>query len=63
MNNNKDNKDDFFFRDDFEVTLEEDLEEIQADTEAVKKDVLKRVQELFGSEFIYQVAFSDVKWS
>ncbi|MBE5851665.1 MAG: flagellar basal body-associated FliL family protein [Lachnospiraceae bacterium] len=39
------------------------LEEIQADTEAVKKDVLKRVQDLFDSEFIYQVAFSDVKWS
>ena len=47
MNNNKDNKNEFFFRDDFEVTLEEDLEEIQADLkDDAYKDALSALSEL-----------------
>ena len=39
------------------------LEEIQADTDGVKAEVLKQIQSLFDSDFVYQVAFSDVKYS
>lgn len=39
------------------------LEEIQADTDGVKAEVLKQIQSLFDSDFVYQIAFSDVKYS
>lgn len=39
------------------------LEEIQADTDAVRQAVLERIQQMFDSEFIYNVAFSDVMYS
>lgn len=39
------------------------LEEIQADTEGVKQAVLEKIQAMFDSKFIYQIAFSDIKYS
>lgn len=39
------------------------LEEAQADEEGLKQAILKNVQELFGSDFIYKVDFRDVKYS
>ncbi len=38
------------------------LEEVQADQEGVKQAVLEGIQTMFGSTFIYQVTFSDVKY-
>jgi flagellar FliL protein len=36
------------------------LEEIQADPDAMKAAVLKAIQNMFNSDFIYQVSFSNV---
>lgn len=36
------------------------LEEIQADPEAMKAAVLKSIQGMFSSDFIYQISFSNV---
>ncbi len=37
------------------------MEEVQADRgEAVRKDILKRIQDMFDSEFIYKVTFRDI---
>jgi hypothetical protein len=47
MSINKNSNDDFFFHDNFEVTLEEDLEEIQADIkDDAYKDALSALSEL-----------------
>lgn len=39
------------------------LEELQVDPDAAKEKILERVQTLFGSDFIFKVNFSDVKYS
>lgn len=39
------------------------LEEARADQEALKADILEGLQEMFNSDFIYKVGFSDVKFS
>lgn len=33
------------------------MEEVSADQEAVKKDIVERIQKLFDSEFVYKVSF------
>lgn len=38
------------------------LEEIQADPDLVKEDILNRIQTLFDSKFIFKVAFSDTMY-
>lgn len=37
----------------FEVINQRTMEETQADTEAVRLDILKKIQDLFGSDFIF----------
>ncbi len=37
----------------FEVVNQRTMEEAQADTEAIRLDILKKIQELFGSDFIF----------
>lgn len=37
----------------FEVVNQRTMEEAQADTESVRMDILNKIQELFGSDFIY----------
>jgi len=37
------------------------MEEVQADNgDAVREDILKRIQTMYGSEFIYKVTFRDI---
>lgn len=36
------------------------MEELQADTEQVRADMLARIQELFGSDFIFNVSISSI---
>lgn len=43
-----------------EAFSEYTLEEAQTDTEALKADILQRVQTLFGSDFIFDVSFSSI---
>ena len=38
------------------------LEQIQADPDMVKDDILNRIQTLFDSKFIFKVAFSDTRY-
>lgn len=38
------------------------LEEARADTEGLRKEILLRLQQLFGSDFIYRVSFSEIVW-
>jgi flagellar FliL protein len=42
----------------FDVIGNYTMEEMQADSKAVKDEILTRVQELFGSEFIYGISFN-----
>lgn len=42
----------------FEVFSNHTLDEVLADTDAIKTEILERIQNLFGSEFIYKVSFS-----
>lgn len=35
-------------------------EEAQANTDLMREDILKRVQKMFESDFIYQITFSDI---
>lgn len=39
------------------------LEEAQADEEGLKQAILERIQNMFGSDFIFKVDFRDVKYS
>lgn len=39
------------------------MEEAQADEEALKQAILERIQNMFGSDFIFKVDFRDVKYS
>ncbi|MBD5550748.1 MAG: flagellar basal body-associated FliL family protein [Lachnospiraceae bacterium] len=39
------------------------LEEAQADEDGLKQAILERIQNMFGSDFIYKVDFRDVKYS
>ncbi len=39
------------------------MEEARADEEALKDEILARLQEMFNSDFIFDVNFSDVKYS
>lgn len=39
------------------------LEEAQADEAGMKQAILERIQEMFGSDFIFKVDFRDVKYS
>ncbi len=39
------------------------IDEARADQEGIKAEILSRVQEMFGSDFIFAVDFSDVKYS
>lgn len=45
-----------------EVFGEYTLDEARADTEGLKKEILQRLQQLFGSNFIYKVSFSEIVW-
>lgn len=45
-----------------EVFGEYTLDEARADTEGLKKEILQRLQQLFGSDFIYKVSFSEIVW-
>ncbi|MBS7303673.1 MAG: hypothetical protein KIG50_06015, partial [Lachnospiraceae bacterium] len=36
------------------------IEEEKADTDAMRKNILKRIQNLYGSEFIYNVVFREI---
>lgn len=42
----------------FEVFSNYTLDEVLADTEGIKAEILERVQKMFDSEFIYKVSFS-----
>lgn len=37
-------------------------EEFQQDTEGVREELLKEIQELFGSDFIYRISISNIKY-
>lgn len=39
------------------------MEEAQADEEALKQAILERIQNMFGSDFVFKVDFRDVKYS
>ncbi len=39
------------------------LEEFRDDTEGVREEILKAIQELFGSDFIFKITISGVKYS
>lgn len=45
------------------VVGEYTLEEAQADEEGLRQAILERIQNMFGSDFIYKVDFRDVKYS
>ncbi|MDE7224067.1 MAG: flagellar basal body-associated FliL family protein [Acetatifactor sp.] len=45
------------------VVGEYTMEEAQADENALKQAILERIQNMFGSDFIYKVDFRDVKYS
>ncbi len=47
----------------FQVFSEHTLDEILADTEAIKAEILGRLQTMFESEFIYRVSFSGTNYS
>lgn len=47
----------------FQVFSEHTLDEILADTEAIKNEILSRLQAMFESEFIYRVSFSGTNYS
>lgn len=47
----------------FQVFSEHTLDEILADTEGIKDEILGRLQTLFESEFIYRVSFSGTNYS
>ena len=36
------------------------IEEARADTDAVRKDILLRIQKMYGCDFIYDVVFREV---
>lgn len=36
------------------------MEDLQVDTDVVRDDILKRIQKLFDSQFVYKVTFSDL---
>lgn len=42
----------------FEVFSKYTLDEVLADTEGVKAEILERIQKMFDSEFVYKVSFS-----
>lgn len=46
-----------------QVFSEHTLDEILSDTEAIKGEILERLQALFESEFIYRVSFSGTNYS
>lgn len=39
------------------------MDEAQADEEALKQAILERIQNMFGSDFVFKVDFRDVKYS
>lgn len=39
------------------------MAQAQADEEALKQEILERIQNMFGSDFIFKVDFRDVKYS
>lgn len=43
----------------FEVFSNHTLDEVLADTDAIKAEILGRIQDMFDSEFIYKVSFSN----
>lgn len=45
-----------------EVFGEYTLEEARVDIDSLKKKILERLQQLFGSDFIYKVSFSEIIW-
>ena len=45
-----------------EVFGEYTLDEARADTEGLKQEILQRLQNLFNSNFIYKVSFSEIAW-
>ena len=45
------------------VVGEYTLEEAQADEEGLRQAILERIQNMFGSDFIFKVDFRDVKYS
>jgi flagellar FliL protein len=42
----------------FDVIGNYTMEEMQSDSKTVKAELLSRIQELFGSDFIYSVSFN-----
>lgn len=45
------------------VVSEYTMEEAQADEDGLKQAILERIQNMFGSDFIFRVDFRDVKYS
>lgn len=45
-----------------EVFGEYTLEEARVDIDSLKKKILERLQQLFDSDFIYKVSFSEIIW-
>ena len=45
-----------------EVFGEYTLEEARVDIDSLKKKILERLQQLFDSNFIYKVSFSEIIW-
>lgn len=43
-----------------EVVSNHTIDEMRVDTDAVRKEILDRLQTMFGSEFIYKVAFREM---
>lgn len=44
----------------FEIIGSYTLEEAQANKDLLREDILKQIQAMFGSDFIFQVSFSDI---
>lgn len=38
------------------------IEEAQSDTDALRKDILSRIQNMYDSQFVYNVVFTDIKF-
>lgn len=38
------------------------IEEAQSDTDALRKDILNRIQKMYDSTFVYNVVFTDIKF-
>lgn len=46
----------------FEVFSEHTLDEVLADTEGIKNEILGRIQKMFDSQFVYKVSFSGMMY-